>query len=173
MRFQMAITLVASAAVLAGCKQGSLPIAGSPVVAATNSSPTDAIQTAIQAHLAHNGNLRLDAFDITMKQVTFDRDQAQAQVEFHAKSGAGTMQLTYALSKQAGTWNVIESKPGGSNFSHPPLDRTLVPAASGKMATNSDIFQVLDKVHGVAATPPQTLPPGHPPVATSPQAKLP
>ena len=169
----MAITLVVSAGALTGCKQDNIPVTGTPIVASANATPKDAIQNAIQAHLAHNGNLRPDAFDMTIRQVTFNGDHAQAQVEFHAKSGTGTMQLTYALSKQAGTWSVIESKPDGSNFSHPPLEKNQSPAASGKMGNNSDIFQVLDKVHGTAATAPQTLPPGHPPLAASPQSKQP
>jgi len=45
-----------------------------------------------------------------VKQVTIDRDHAQAQVEFHVKNGPGTMQLTYALAKRDGAWSV--SNPG-------------------------------------------------------------
>jgi spore coat protein U-like protein len=163
MRATVAITLVVSAAVLTGCKQpgaASGAASVSAAVASANYNPNDAIQSAIQVHLAHNGNLRLDAFDMTLKQVTFDGDQAQAEVEFRAKTGSGTMQLTYALAKQGGAWAVVESKPDGSNFSHPPLDKNQVPAAGGKMGGNPDIFEVLDKVHGRTAAAPQGLPPG-------------
>jgi len=165
--------LVVSAAFLAGCQQptGSLP--SSPKVASTTASANDAIQTAIQSHLAHNGNLRLDAFDMAVKQVTFDGDHAQAQVEFHAKTGAGTMQLTYALVKQGGSWTVLESKPDGSNFSHPPLDKTQGTANTGKTGENPPVFDVLDKIHGGSPTAAQSLPAGHPPVTSSPKDKQP
>jgi hypothetical protein len=173
MRVTIAITLVASAGVLAGCQQRGASVPGTPAVASANSSPNDAIQSAIQAHLAHNSNLRLNSFDMEVKQVKFDEDHAQAQVEFHAKSGSGSMQLTYALTKRDGTWQVVESMPGGSNFSHPGLGKTPGPSAGGKMGDNSDIFQVLDTLHGGRVMPSQTLPPGHPSVGAAPKEKQP
>ncbi len=175
MSFRIAITLVAFAGLLSGCKQQGDSVPGASVMSAANSSPNDGIQTAIQSHLAHNGNLRLDSFDMTVKQVTFDGDRAQAQVEFHAKSGAGTMELTYALEKRDGTWSVVESTPGGGNFSHPGLDKTQGIRAGEKKVGDSDVFQVLDKVHGAGptATAPQRLPPGHPPVVNASKSKQP
>ena len=173
MRAKIRIMLAVSAALLAGCQQRAGSAPSTPMVASASVSPNDAIQTAIQAHLAHNGNLRLDAFDMTVKQVTFDGDHAQAQVEFHAKTGAGTMQLTYALAKQGGAWTVLESKPNGSNFSHPPLDKTQGTANSGKIGDNPPVFQVLDKIHGVGTPAAQNLPLGHPPIDSSPKDKQP
>jgi hypothetical protein len=171
MKSGIAITLVVSVAVLAGCQQHANSVSGAPAVTPADASPNDAIRTAIQAHLAHNGNLNLKSFDTEVKQVTIERDSAQAQVEFHVKNGPGTMQLTYALAKRDGAWSVVESTPRGSNFSHPALDKGQVPAAGGTMGGDSAIFRALDNFHGGGVTPPQNLPPGHPPIAASPKDK--
>jgi hypothetical protein len=173
MRATTTIALVVSAALLAGCQQSRASASGVTAVASANSNPNDAIQNAIQAHVAHNSNLRLNSFDMEVKQVKFDEDHAQAQVEFRAKSGSGSMQLTYALAKRDGTWRVVESTPGGSNFSHPALGKTQGPSAGGKMGDNSDIFQVLDTLRGGAVAPAQTLPRGHPSVGAAPKEKQP
>ena len=93
-------------------------------------TPEDSIRTAIQAHLAHQGNLNLQSFDTEVKQVNIQGDHAQAQVEFHVKGGPGVMQLTYALDKHDNAWSVVESVPASSNFSHPPLDGSA-PNANG------------------------------------------
>jgi hypothetical protein len=168
MRSKIAIILCISAMVM-GCQQHGNPVAGAPSVASADASPNDAIRTAIQAHLAHNGNLSLNSFDTEVKQVNLDGDHAQAQVEFHVKNGPGTMQLTYALAKHDGAWSVVESTPAGSNFSHPALDKSQVPATGGPMGDGPDVFRALDNFHGGAAAAQQKLPPGHPPVAASPK----
>ena len=175
MKSPMVIILAVSAAVLAGCQHRGDSVSGAPVAVSRDASPKDAIRTAIQAHLAHNGNLSLQSFDTELKQVKLEGDHAQAQVEFHAKNGPGTMQLTYALAKRDGAWSVIGSTPGGSNFSHPALDKSQAPAESGAMAGDSSIFHVMDSLHDRAAARSENLPPGHPPIAasssnTSPQA---
>jgi hypothetical protein len=167
MKVKIAITLTISAVFLSGCQQrGNAMLAGS-AAASTDSSPDGPIRTAIQAHLAHNTNLRSDAFDMQLKQVTYDGDHANAQVEFHARNGGGTMQLAYALAKQNGAWSVIESTPQGSSFSHPGLNSTQASSPSGQASGGSDIFQVLDKLHDGVPAPAasQTLPPGHPAVS--------
>jgi hypothetical protein len=168
MNSKIAITMVFSAAVLAGCQQRGNSVSGALAAASADASPNDAIHTAIQAHLAHNGNLSLTSFDTEVKQVTFDGDHAQAQVEFHVKNGTGTMQLTYALAKHDGAWSVVESTPGGSNFSHPTLDQAQTPAAGSTMSGDPAISRALDNFHGSATTPQRGLPPGHPPIATPP-----
>jgi hypothetical protein len=173
MKSSTAITLAVSVTVLVGCQQHANSVSGAPVVTSADASPNDAIRTAIQAHLAHNGNLNLKSFDTDVKQVTIDSDHAQAQVEFHVKNGSGAMQLTYKLEKRDGGWAVVESKPVGSNFSHPALDKAQAPAAGGTMGSDSAIFRALDNFHGAAATPPQKLPPGHPPVGAPPKGGAP
>jgi len=173
MTFRIAITLALSAAVFAGCQQSGNSKPGTPAVASADTSPNAAIQTAIQAHLAHNSNLRVDSFDMEVKHVAFDGDHAQAQVEFHAKSGGGTMQLTYALVKRDGAWSVLESTPRGNNFSHQGLEKAQGTGAGGKGGSDSDVFQVLDKMHDGAVAPTKNLPPRHPPVAATPKNKQP
>ena len=125
--------LAAIATLVLGCKNGS----GVPQSQAQ--SPEDSVRTAIQAHLAHKGNLNLQAFDTDVKQVTIQGDHAQAEVEFRVKSGPGAMQLTYALERRDGAWSVIDSDPVGSNFSHPGLNQnqgesSSVPGASHSLA---------------------------------------
>lgn len=169
MKSRIAISLVASIAVIAGCQQHANSVSGATTVTSADPSSNDAIRTAIQAHLAHNGNLNLKSFDTQIKQVTFANDHAQAQVEFHVKNGPGAMQLTYKLEKRDGAWAIVESKPVYGNFSHPALDKAQAPAAGGTISGDSAIFRALDNFHGGAATPPQKLPPGHPPVVASPK----
>lgn len=168
--------LVVSAVVFAGCQHRSNSVSGAPVLASADARPNDVIRTAIHAHLAHNGNLSLQAFDTEVKQVRREGNHAQALVEFHVKNGSGTMQLTYALTKRYGTWTVVASTPGGSNFSHPALDKTQAPTAGETMVGDSAIFRALDNFHGIAATSPRNLPPGHTSVVASPndkQARMP
>jgi hypothetical protein len=170
MKSAMIITLVLSAAAFAGCNKGGNPVSRDSGVASADAGPNDAIRRAIQVHLAHNGNLNLNSFDTEIKQVTFSGDHAQAHVKFRAKNGPGAMQLTYALAKRDGSWSVVESAPGGSNFSHPALDKTQAPAeGGGTMGGDSAIFSALDNFHRVTATPPQNLPLGHSRVVASPK----
>src|SRR5712664_339893 len=171
MKSQTLICLVVSAVVSAACQHRNNSVSGAPVLASADASPNDAIRTAIQAHLAHNGNLSLKSFDTEVKQVNRESDHAQALVEFHVKNGAGTMQLTYVLTKRDGTWSVVGSTPGGSNFSHPALDKPEAPEAAKTMGGDSAIFRALDNFHGIAVMPSQELPPGHPPVVASPKNK--
>ena len=168
MRPRIAITLVISSVAM-GCQQRVNSVSDTPAVTSADTSPNDAVRIAIQAHLAHNGNLSLKSFETDVKQVIFDGDHAQAQVEFHVKNGPGTMQLTYALAKRDGAWSVVESTPSSSNFSNPALDKSQAPAEGGTMGGSSDVFRALDNFRGGPAAPQQNLPPGHPQVAASPK----
>lgn len=167
---RFAILLVLSAvATFAGCKHDAGPVvgAGSTTTAGTNSD--DAIRTAILAHLAHSGTLNIQAFDTIIRQVTMEGDHAQAQVEFHVKNGSGEMQLSYALEKRNGAWAVIESKPVGSDFSHPALNKSQTSSADGTVGANAAVSHALDNFHGGGEAA-QNLPPGHPPVVSSPNS---
>jgi hypothetical protein len=130
------ISVVLAIVFTTGCGNGSAPAGGtvssplsagsaSSVVAPSSQTPEDSIRTAIQAHLAHRGNLNLQSFDTQVKQVNIRGDHAQADVEFHVKGGPGVMQLTYQLEKRDNAWSVLESVPASSNFSHPPLDGSV------------------------------------------------
>ena len=163
---RITIFLVSAAILLGGCKQQGASVSSAPAAPPANADPNDAIRTAIRAHLAHNGNLRLDSFDTTVKQIAVDGDHAQAQVEFHAKGGPGTMQLTYALAKRNSTWYVVESNPGGSNFSHPALDGFQTPSHNGTTGAESSVFRMLDNLHGRTGANSQNPHPAQPAVAS-------
>ena len=176
MKFKILLIVFLSVALFGGCDHRNDSASGAPTVASADASPKDAIRTAIQAHLAHNGNLSLNSFNTELKQVTFDGDRAQAQVEFHAKNGPGTMQLAYALVKRDGSWSVAGSTSGGGNFSHPGLDKSKAPAGNAAMPSDSAVFHALDNLHDRTAAKQQNLPPGHPPIAASsknPNSQLP
>ena len=168
MRSRTVLTVAAFILVaLAGCRKSATPATGGSGGPSTSSE--DGIRTAIQAHLAHRGTLNLKAFDTEVKQVTLDGDHAQAQVEFHVKNGPGMMQLTYALEKRDGAWSVVESKPVGSDFSHPTLDSGQVPAIGGQAGDNAALFDAVKNFKTRTGKPSQNLPSGHPPVNAAPQ----
>jgi hypothetical protein len=129
-------------------------------------SPEGGIRTAIQAHLAHQGTLNLQAFDTYVKQVTIQGDHAQAEVEFRVKGGPGAMQLTYALDKRDGAWSVVDSDPVGSNFTHPALGPSQSSPTNETAGASHSLADTL-KSFGVGAPPAQPLPPGHPPLPRS------
>jgi len=104
------------ASLVVGCKYH-----GGPAPAETQ-GPEASIRTAIQAHLAHQGSLNLQAFDTDVKQVNIEGDHAQAQVEFRVKGGPGAMQLTYSLEKREGAWSVIESDASPISEHAPRID---------------------------------------------------
>jgi len=114
MNCKLAMTLIISAAIVGGCQKAGNSASGAASSTTAEASPNDAIRTAIQAHLAHNGNLNLKSFDTEMKQITIDRDHADAQVEFHVKNGPGVMQLTYTLAKRDGAWRTVELRSRGA-----------------------------------------------------------
>ncbi|HKV23207.1 MAG TPA: hypothetical protein VJN93_01325 [Candidatus Acidoferrum sp.] len=173
MRRRILIFLIGTAFAIGGCRSAKDSGASGASSAMNASGPDAPIAQAIQAHLVQRSGLKLDAFDTSLKQVTYNGDHATAQVEFRAKTGGGTMELTYALEKQNGDWHVVESTPNGSNFSHPPLNGSGGTPAMGNGAGGSSVFDTLDKING--ATPSsgtgQKLPPGHPVVAPPPKTQ--
>lgn len=124
------VLLTLAGSLILGCKND-------PGAAQRAQSPENSIRTAIQAHLAHQGSLNLQAFDTDVKQLTIQGDRATADVEFRVKGGSGAMQLTYALEKRDGVWSVVESDPVGSNFSHPALDQGQSAPNAGPGASHS------------------------------------
>jgi hypothetical protein len=138
------------------------------------SNPNEEIRAAIQRHLSEGGTLNLAAFDTELKQVTMQGDRAQADVVFHVKDGPGMMQLSYNLEKRNGVWAVQESKPVGSDFTHPALDagQTAAPGAAG--GGGSPVSGALRNFKTQTGAPQGNLPPGHPPIdatAKQPPAK--
>ena len=136
------VLLAIMATLTLGCKSGSR--------AAQAQTPEDSVRAAIQAHLAHNTNLNLQAFDTDVKQVTIQSDHAQAQVEFRIKGGPGAMQLTYALAKRDGAWSVTSSDLD-SNFNHPAPNQSQG-ESSNMPGANHSLADTL-KSFGAAAPP--------------------
>lgn len=164
-------TLVTASLTLAivGCKKSVAPSLAASASEPTKSvpqTPETQIRAAVEAHLAHNTNLNLKAFDMDMKQVTINGDHAQAQVDFHVKGGPGVMELTYQLQNREDAWAVIDSNPVGSNFSHPPLDQTQPATATPPLGGPShSLADTLRSVRADGANPSPNLPAGHPPVS--------
>jgi len=100
-----------------------------------------AIRSALQTYLASRTGLNLSAMDMSVKQINANGDTATAVVEFRAKQTGATMDMTYSLQRQSGTWTVKGSQNTGG-MSHPPTDQGTMPPAPG------------------------ALPPGHPPVSS-------
>ncbi len=125
------LTLFAAVALLAGC--------------ARDIQNTDAVRQAVvdylKARTAQTG-LDVNLMQVDITSVSFERDQARANVFFRPKTGpaAGGMQMAYVLDRKGGKWVVRGRSDTGSN------------------------------PHGAGAMPPgnpsetQPLPPGHPPV---------
>ena len=73
----------------------------------------EAIRASIDKHLSGRSDLNMAGMDHEVKQVSIDRDQATAQVEFRLKQGGATMQVDYALQRRDGEWAVLKSQPAG------------------------------------------------------------
>lgn len=125
-------------------------------------SEQDSIRAAIQQHLSGNSTLNLSAMDYEIKNASIAGDRAQAQVEFRLKQGGATMEVTYALARANGGWQILKSQPAGGQIEHPAMNDVHAPPAGGPpsraVPSIEDFFQT-------RTTPgASTLPPGHPPV---------
>jgi hypothetical protein len=149
-RRAIVLTIIVLVGASSGCKKAQ--------------SDQDAIRAGIQRHLSANSTLNMAAMDYEVKDVAITADRAQAQVEFRLKQGGATMQVTYALARVDGTWNVLKSQPAGGQIEHPPMND--VHAGS----PNAPPAKGLPKIDEFFKAPPapgtQPLPPGHPPVTT-------
>ena|SRR6202140_542642 len=162
--FTTAMLVVWLSVALAGCRKGADRASLSTEVQSGNAE----IRAAVQAHLAHQGTLNVQAFDTDVKQVTIQSDRAQAQVEFRVKNGPGSMELTYELEKHDGTWAVVETNPLGSNFSHPALDQVPKPDSGVPAGGNHSLADTLKGFKSDFGGASPSLPPGHPAVNSRP-----
>ena len=122
------MTLIAAVMLLTGC--------------ARDIQNTEAVRQSVidylKARTAQTG-LDMNLMQVDVTSVSFERDQARANVYFRPKTGDGSggMQMAYVLDRKGGKWVVRGRADSGSN------------------------------PHGTGANPmmtPQPLPPGHPPV---------
>ena len=108
----------------------------------------------LQARAAKTG-LDLSAMTVEVPSVTFNKDEARAEVSFLPKGGAGGMQMPYTLARKGDKWVVTERGA-------PHADALPSGAAS----------QPLPAGHPTVGAIPGTgsMPAGHPPI--NPQAPV-
>jgi hypothetical protein len=129
-------------------------------------SDNDQIRQGINEHLASLKTINLSAMDINVTSVSIQDNKAQAQVNFHPKTGApagADMQVAYSLEKQNGKWSVVTTQPTGGMIQHPPPGQTPPQGFGGTTPGGTPSFDNL--LHG--QQPGGALPPGHP-VVNSP-----
>jgi hypothetical protein len=148
----LGIGFVVTLAVVAGCK--SAP------------SEEEAIRTAIRQRLVSLGNLNLQAMDLNFTRISIQSNQARAEVDFRPKTGAptgATMQVTYQLEKQDGTWRVVKTALPGGMIEHPAT--AVNPHAQGANAAVHGKFPNFQDVLDGGAN--AGAPPASPPSAAS------
>lgn len=129
----------------------------------------DAIRAGILQHLTSIGTLNMGAMDMDIRSVTVHGNQAHAEVEFRPKKDATPgvgMHIAYNLEKRDGTWVVLKSQSLGGMIQHPD--------PSQNPHTNPDVHSgALPNFNEILSPSPPpaqgALPPGHPPVNSSPQ----
>jgi hypothetical protein len=130
----------------------------------------DGIRSAVTRHLASLNTLNLQAMDMDITNTSIQGNQASASVTFRPKTGApagASMQVSYQLEKQNGTWSVVQTGGVGGAINHP------APGANPHITPGGgDVHSNLPDVQGLLApfdaNAKKTLPPGHPPVKTPP-----
>ena len=122
----------------------------------------EAIRASIDKHLSGRSDLNMAAMDHQVKQVSIDRDQATAQVEFRLKQGGAPMQVDYALQRRDGVWTVLKGQPVGGPNAHPAMDQPP-PNAPGSTPTTLPSFSDILKKQPASGS--GSLPPGHPPIS--------
>jgi hypothetical protein len=141
-------------------------------------SDADAVRAGIVEHLTSLKSLNLSAMDINVTSVNIQGNHAQAQVEFHPKSGAPSdagMQVSYSLDKQDANWVVTKTLATGGVIEHPSAGAN--PHVQGGPAGDPGVAEpplFPDLLHRGASQPAASgaLPPGHPRVgsaATAPE----
>lgn len=102
----------------------SVLLASFLLLAACGAKPkdeTEAIRAGVLKYLASLNMLNLNNMDVKVTQATITGNQAQAQVEVHAKGTdpGGSMQISYALEKRGEEWVVLKTTGMGGGMQHP------------------------------------------------------
>jgi hypothetical protein len=137
-RFVKKLSLAAAALVMAACSK--------------NIQNADAVKQGILDYLKERSpqmGLNMDAMDVTVGSVSFDKDQARATVSFVPKGapGSGGMSMAYVLDRKGDKW-VVKGRQAGPGMTH-GTEGQLPP---GHPPTGN----------GTEGA----LPPGHPPTGT-------
>ena len=136
-------------------------------------SDADGIRAGITQHLTSLNTLNVSAMDMDVNGIAIQGRQAHAQVTFRPKTGAppgAGMQVAYQLEKRDTTWVVVKTEAAGGMIDHPAANANPhVQPGSGSMHSNLPNFR--EMMPSPAAPSGAVLPPGHPPIDASAQAK--
>ena len=142
------------------------------------SDDKEAIRLGVVTYLTSLKGLNIPNMDIAVMQYSVNGNQAQAQVEIHAKNGdpsGGSMQLAYNLEKRGDQWVVVKSQPAGGTLQHPgtgeiPPGATMHPGHPGVSGSgagqplHSDLNEIIKSAQPPAQKPPTPQPaPANPP----------
>lgn len=133
-------------------------------------SDAEAIRSAIKQHLVSLNTLNLQAMNMDVTNVSIQGGQAHAEVSFRPKTGApegAVMQVAYRLEKRGSEWTVVKTEGVGGGIQHPATG-TNPHTQLGSSSTNGNLpnFPEFPAPPDPGAS--KSLPPGHPPVKTSP-----
>jgi hypothetical protein len=131
----------------------------------------DAVEKAVRQYLmakqAQTG-LDMNAMDIEVTSMSFEKDQAKAGVYFKLKNGDGGMEMQYALDRKGDQW-VVRGLTGLGSGPHVPGSTAKAPGSDG--GSDAPAQAPLPPNHptieggAIPAGPlPGQLPAGHPPV---------
>ncbi|MBS1831671.1 MAG: hypothetical protein JST65_03105 [Acidobacteria bacterium] len=73
----------------------------------------DQVRQAVVEHLSKRGDLNMDAMDVQVASVSFEKDQAKATVSVTPKGMKDGMQMSYALVRKGDKWEVKGKQDSG------------------------------------------------------------
>ena len=127
--------LVGLEMILIGCSGSSRP------------QSKEAVQAAIEAHLAERKNVMLSNMTLEVQDVEFNADKAEADVNFRSKQASDlVVGVHYVLRRSGDTWKVESSSPpsgmgaaarGGMGANPPGEDEAMPPPSTGTPAPQS------------------------------------
>jgi len=155
------LVLVSGLAFVCGCKHAP--------------SDSDAIRAGITQHLASLKTLNISAMDLDINTVSIQGNHANVQVTFRPKTGAppgAGMQVVYELEKRDSNWVVVKTDAVGGAIQHPAANAN--PHQTGQAGVHGSMPNFRELIPSTTSTAGGgTLPPGHPSVDASTQAKTP
>lgn len=90
----------------------------------------DQVRQAVVEHLSKRGDLNMDAMDVQVASVSFEKDQAKATVSVTPKGMKDGMQMSYALVRKGDKWEVKGKQDSGMS-NHGGALPAPPPGASG------------------------------------------
>jgi hypothetical protein len=134
MKRWLPVLLLAGAA-LVSCQEGPQapapgdvpPPPGATAAAPEAGTPNAQIEAAIRSYLANRPGLNLDNMTLEFGTVKIEGEQAEADVVFRSKNGAGEMSMHYTLDREGEAWKVRQPERHGTGEGqmppgHPPVN---------------------------------------------------